>query len=380
MKEKRIIPSKMPNSKKKLPNFKRNPDRSRVRDRRPGYISFKSTFIVLALTAILATVGGYFVITQCDFWPLDLSAPPTVVGAYGSQNQFFTSLPELTAPTAMAAGRDDTLFVSEGASIRCYELQFARRSSVTLRLLWKRDFESTVTAMHFVEEEEKVLQGMLLVGLGNKIESVNPNQKDGGGVLFAELQDNSIVTSIATNSNAVFAADKPNNIIVKYDMLGNKIQDIGSKEGADGFAGFDLGEAPTFCIDCVRNPSVLLAANPAKSRVETFDAETGAWDREHSWDKSPDRQGGFAPGNNPYYLTVLLNQTVMTVETGKNARIRNFNLDGDLLLEFEDPFPTDSSKTQSPPMVSIGRVVGGTGYAIFLLSCDGQLFINILGG
>ncbi|MBQ3333572.1 MAG: hypothetical protein IJG83_09145, partial [Thermoguttaceae bacterium] len=107
--------------------------------------------------------------------------------------------------------------------------------------------------------------------------------------------------------------------------------------------------------------------------------ETGAWDREHSWNKSSDRPGGFAPGNNPYYLTVLPNQTIMTVETGKNARIRNFKLDGDLLLEFEDPFPPDSSKTQSPPMVSIGRV-GGAGYAIFLLSPNGQLYINVLGG
>ena len=369
----------MPNSKQQPSKPKGNPEGQRVRDRRPGHLSLKSTFIVLALTAILATAGGYFVITRCDFEPLNTPALPTDAGGSGSQNQFFTSLPELKAPTAMAAGKDDTLFVCEGSSISCYALQFTQESAVTLRLVWKRDFESAVTAMHFVEEEEKVLQGMLLVGLGNKIESVNPNQTDGSGVLFAELQDNSLVTSIASSSNAVFAADKQNNVIVKYDMLGKKIQEIGGKEGDDGFAGFDLGGAPTFSIDCARNPSVLVAANPVRSRVEAFDAETGAWDREHSWSKSPDQPGGFAPGNNPYYLTVLPNQTILTVETGKNARIRNFKLDGGLLLEFEDPFPSDSSKTQSPPMVSIGRV-GGTGYAIFLLSPNGQLYINVLGG
>lgn len=369
----------MPKTKKRPSKPKGNPGGQRVRDNRQGHPSLKSTFIVLALTAILATVGGYIVITYCDFGPLNTPAFPTGVTGSGSRNQFFISLPELKAPTAMVAGRDDTLFVCEGSSISCFALQSPQESAVTIRLVWKRDFETPVTAIHFVREEEKVLQGMLLVGLGNRIETVNPNQTDGSGVLFAELQDNSIVTSITSSSNAVFAADKPNNIIVKYDMLGNKIQDIGGKGGDDGFAGFDLGGAPTFCIDCVRNPSVLVAANPVRSRVEIFDAETGAWDREHSWNKSSDRPGGFAPGNNPYYLTVLPNQTIMTVETGKNARIRNFKLDGDLLLEFEDPFPPDSSKTQSPPTVSIGWV-GGAGYAIFLLSPNGQLYINVLGG
>lgn len=365
----------MPKLNKRRPKSKANSP-SNPRDKaQAGSLSPKCSLSILLLTAVLATLGGWYVITQCDLSPLFPPDSPAKFKSSGRQSQFYTNLPEVTEPSAMAAGRDDSFFVSEGNSIRYYVIRYTKHSTISLKLLWKRDFDTAITALHFVKGEGKVLRGMLLVGLGNKIESVNPNQTEGTGVLFAELRNNSRVTSICTSFNAVFVADKANNIIVKYDMLGNQVQEIGGQE-EDGFAGFNLDQSPTFSIDCVHVPSLLLATNPAKSRVEAFDTETGMWDLNRSWNLSPNQPSKLA-GNNPCFLTVLPNQTVLTVEPGRNARFQNFSLDGNLLLNFEAPFPSDVSKTQSTPMISIGRI-GGTNYATFILSPNGQLFIYVL--
>ncbi len=332
---------------------------------------------VLSLTVAL----GLFIIKHCDFHGSPL---PKRIPLPNVRSPFRSTQIDLNNPRAMVSGLDDTFFVAVGTTVHRYSIKYVNDTSIIVELLWKRNFKSTVTALHYVSGNTKAIRGMLLVALKNTIELVNPDQNEGSGTLFIELSEGSNITSLATGPNAVFAADSAKGEILRFDMLGNQNMTIGKEDAQTGFQGFEAGIIPFLSLAYLPEKDMIVVTNPQKSRVEIFHNSTGNWDSTLSWDKNPQSaEDGFYSGGNPIYIEVLPDESLLTVERGNLSRISNFLLDGKKRFEFDYPLlntsnPLSPSSSKSvPPLISTGYTRQNQN-ALLLLSETGFFQIYVV--
>lgn len=332
----------------------------------------KVTLVILALVTLLASLGGWYLIRFGKFDAMfSEGAPfPRSTTAVRGAGPILACLIDAKNVSALTAGTSDNFFVATGSGVTQYKIGYGKQG-ISAESVWNRDFGAPVTALHYVSGE-KALDGMLLVAVGNKIETVNPNQTEGTGTVFAELDADALITSIATDSVSVFAADFGKKAVRRFDMLGAENLSIGQADETTGFEGLLLGAEPSFSIDFSPKNKTLLVANPEKRRVEAFDSQTGAWLKEFSFDSSAPNQTPNETDVCPASLHVLPNGVVLTLEKGNRAKMRNFTPEGAFISEIDVPELVASEG--QVPLLAIGKSAAGKNQ-LLVLSAAGQLIL-----
>jgi len=385
----------------------------------------KQTIAILVIVAAAASLIGWLAITRCEFGGI-FERPDMFRSMRRTASDEVVRLTAQLSDASVScftAAEANQFFIAEGETVSRCRVEY-RNQQLTAARLWTRNFEKKVTALYYVSGKTP-LTGLLLVALGNRIETVNPEQNEGGGSLFAELEPESAVVSLASDFVSVFAADAGKRRIVRFSMLGEQNLTLGENAAAeesmaddstaedkeienngaennhtendrakndaaeersteeisaensaagDGegerFPGFDLGELGTFSIDYSLADKMLHASNPGQFRVEAFDPVSGRWMPEFSWGKNPHDRGGFYPGANPALLTIFPEGSIVTVENGPKPRIRLFHTDGTAFSVLDDPV-LDSAQTGTP-FIQMGPSQRGLGQ-VYLLTPKGNL-------
>jgi hypothetical protein len=194
-----------------------------------------------------------------------------------------------------------------------------------------------------------VAAGEHVVRFGPKLETFEPGGKvfcvavAADGTIYAGLRDRITVldpggnrlatwespgprtwfSGLAATSDAVFAADSGNRIILRYDPAGHITSRIGTRDTERGVPGFIV---PSPNLDVKLHPDGLLRVNnPGRHRFEAYTLDggfAGAWGR-----PSPAIRG-FSGCCNPVAVAVLPDGRVVTCEKGL-PRVKVFGIDGE---------------------------------------------------
>lgn len=333
----------------------------------------KFTLVVLALVTLIASLGGWYLIRFGKFDSIfsDGAPFPRSQSSVRGVGPVLACLINADPVTALTAGTSDNFFVATDSVVSQYKIG-CDEEGISAKSLWSRDFGNPVSALHYVSGK-KALDGMLLVAAGNKIETVNPNQSEGNGTVFAELDADSFITAIATDSVSVFAADFGKKCVHRFDMLGAENLTIGQADETAGFEGLSMGAEPYFSLDFSPKNKTLIVSNPGKRRIEAFDADSGAWRKELSFDSASPYQTPNESDCSPASLHVLPNGVILTLETGTPAKMRNFTPEGAFLTEIDMPelVASDSGKI---PLIAVGKSAAGKNH-LLVLSASGQLIL-----
>lgn len=322
----------------------------------------KVTIAVLALVTLLAALGGWYLIKFGEFDDLFENGQTLRRSPVAAQNTvpILSCTLDGVSVDLLAAGTEDKFYVASGSSVSQYRIQYLG-NRIAAESLWKRDFGAPVTALHYVCGE-KALDGMLLVALGNRIETVNPNQSEGSGTEFAKLEDDSLVVSLTTDATSVYAADAKGKIVRQFDMLGAKKLEIGQPDEAAGWSGFQLTAEPIFPLDIAPDSNTLYVGDPGTRRIEAFETSNGAWQKERSIANLSTGKKS-AASYNPALILVLPNTSILTLERGERTIFRSFSPQGDLLTEIDDP-NTSPSTSAAIAQIALGRSLGGKNHLL----------------
>ncbi|MDO4587828.1 MAG: hypothetical protein Q4C95_11100 [Planctomycetia bacterium] len=240
------------------------------------------------------------------------------------------------------------------------------------------DSESEKTIEHpkslcFVHQKNHPLNNCLLIAFKNRIDFLNTAQQKATIQPFLTFDDNSYLTSLTVDQANLYVADYAQKIIYKYNGSDckNRSMEIGQVTEAnqeEGFLGLVLSASPYFDIAFHPSLNSILATNSVRFRIESFDAETGEWQKDNSWEKHPGNPNGFTGCCNPVLLNVFPNGQILTAEKGKTAPVKLFDVKGNfhyLINLPEKTIPLDGQSTLRPAILNDSRIV--------LLSPSGQL-------
>jgi hypothetical protein len=130
------------------------------------------------------------------------------------------------------------------------------------------------------------------------------------------------ITALVADTDAVWAADAGNKIVVGYDHAGKVITELGQKDAARGIPGL---LTPNSRLDLALSPKgEILVTNPGHHRVETYDRKGKLL---RAWGMPSSAPGGFAGCCNPVAIAVAPDGSVITAEKGVQ-RMQRFGTDG----------------------------------------------------
>ena len=194
------------------------------------------------------------------------------------------------------------------------------------KLLWNRKIEKPVTALS--------VSGDTI--FASTIETILELNSDGEHITeWGPFEDNSIITSVATNGSHVVYADAGNKIIVVLDKKGNLISMIG--KSGEPF----IIPSPYFDVAIDRD-NIIYAANTGNRRIEKRNIEGKVLSFFGEAGTAPDTFCGCC---NPAHFT-LIPGGFITAEKGIN-RIKILNAKGEFIEfvssvnEFVPPMPLD---------------------------------------
>ena len=139
---------------------------------------------------------------------------------------------------------------------------------------------------------------------------------------WESLGQDAILTSIVASKGNVFVADAGNRIVIRYDIEGNIINEIGKRDTFRNIPGFVI---PSPYFDMVLPKDGLLrVVNPGRLRIEayTLDGDLEFW-----WGAPSAAIEGFCGCCNPVNIAVLPDGSFVTCEKGL-VRIKIYNSGG----------------------------------------------------
>ncbi len=165
--------------------------------------------------------------------------------------------------------------------------------------------------------------GKIYVGYKERIEVVDVE----GKVIskWAGLGSNAVITSIAIGAEDVFVADAGNRVVIRYDLGGNIVAEIGKKDESRNIPGFVV---PSSYFDlAIADDGLLRVANPGAHAIEayTFDG-----DFEFFWGKTSSGIEGFCGCCNPVNFAMLSDGSFITSEKGL-TRVKEYDMDGNFV-------------------------------------------------
>jgi len=130
------------------------------------------------------------------------------------------------------------------------------------------------------------------------------------------------LTSIAISDANVFVADAGNRVVVRCDISGNLVAQIGKKDSSRNVPGFVI-PSPYFDL-VVSQDGLLRVVNPGRRRIEayTFDGDIEFW-----WGTGSVNIEGFCGCCNPVNIAVLPDGGYVTCEKGL-TRVKTYDSEG----------------------------------------------------
>ncbi len=159
--------------------------------------------------------------------------------------------------------------------------------------------------------------GLIYVGYKEHIEVV-----DGEGKTISTwigLGEKAVITSIAAGQDDVFVADAGNRVVIRYDLGGKIVTEIGKKDADRNIPGFMI-PSPYFDL-AIADDGLLRVVNPGLHSIEayTFDG-----DLEFSWGKASAGIEGFCGCCNPINFAILSDGNFITCEKGL-TRVKEYD-------------------------------------------------------
>lgn len=171
--------------------------------------------------------------------------------------------------------------------------------------------------------------GRLYVAMKNHVEVFDPEGHREAA--WENLDDNALLTSIATGENDVYVANAGGRVVLRYDLQGKLHNRIGDRDDARHIPGFVI-PSPFFAV-AVAPDGLLRVTNPGGHRVEAYTAEG---DLEQHWGAPSMNIQGFCGCCNPVSIALLPNGDVVTAEKGI-PRVKVYNNEGDFVCVVAGP-------------------------------------------
>lgn len=178
------------------------------------------------------------------------------------------------------------------------------------------DFDSLASCLSVTDE-------IIIAGAGPDIIGYDLNNRT---ILFRKRnQADSQITSVAINEGYVYAADASRRIIMKYDLTGNFIKEIGKKDTVTEAPGF-IVPSPYFDL-AFGGFNDLWVSNTGRLKVEQY-SEDGYFQTD--WGKASYEPNGFTGCCNPAHLALLPDGCFVTYEKGID-QVKLFNQAGQFI-------------------------------------------------
>lgn len=163
--------------------------------------------------------------------------------------------------------------------------------------------------------------GKIFVGIDGRVEVYDHAGKQLS--VWESPGENAVFTSIAVYKDNVFVADAGRRVVVRYDLGGNVVNEIGRKDEKRNISGFVV-PSPYFDL-AVADDGLLRVVNPGEHRIEayTFDGDLEFW-----WGKPGINIEDFCGCCNPINFAILGDGSFVTVEKGL-VRVKVYDEEGE---------------------------------------------------
>ena len=162
--------------------------------------------------------------------------------------------------------------------------------------------------------------GTIYTGMKDHVEVYDAQGQRQGS--WESLGQDAILTSIVVSEDNVLVADAGRRIVIRYDMAGDIINEIGKKDSFRNIPGFVI-PSPYFDI-AVPKDGLLRVVNPGRLRIEAYTLEG---DIEFWWGEPSAAVEGFCGCCNPVNIAVLPDGGFVTCEKGL-VRVKIYNSEG----------------------------------------------------
>jgi hypothetical protein len=229
---------------------------------------------------------------------------PLLIG-YEESHQIETKLQSLRA---LAVSPDDNLYIAGDLDL----LVLGSDGHEISRLA----YEIPVECINIAPEN------MIYLGLKNQLLVLDEENRI--NKTWEKINDNALITSIASTENDVFVADAGNKLVWRYNHEGELLNSIGERDVKNGKLGF-IVPGPFFDI-AIGYEELLWAVNPGSHSLEnyTLDGELRS-----SWERISIDIDGFCGCCNPTHIAILQDGAFVTSEKGI-PRVKIHEPSGDL--------------------------------------------------
>jgi hypothetical protein len=201
---------------------------------------------------------------------------------------------------AVAVGLEDRIVVAGDRAVVTFHPAGAKVSQIAL------DEEPRAIA---VGGPQHAFPGRLYVAMKRHVEVFDPAGKRLAA--WGDLGPRAVLTSIAAAEQDVLVADAGNRIVLRYDLSGKLVGQIGRRDRDRGVPGFVI-PSPYFDV-AVSADGLVRVANPGMHRIEGYTLDGHL---EVSWGKQGDVLEGFCGCCNPANFAVLPDGRFVTAEKG----------------------------------------------------------------
>ncbi len=379
--------------------------------------TWKALTVVAALGLL---VGGVAILTAPrvkDGGPFPL-APTNVRPDFA----LTTTLRNLTTeqPVALAAGWGDEFFLADRGGVGLYRVVDGERLQY-----WKSAEGDAPTALTFIADETSEKNGALLIAYPERIDAIyfatdrvadeaatsetnDDEEKKNGGVSEESAPTRTAqnaalgeattiltipgaeVAAVAATPERLFVGDFNADRVWRYswrtlDALRDAEKketppdcEIGAPDGALSYPGFRPATEPRMSVVYSPTTNEIVVANSGLFRVDAFNVDSGVWNAEHSWTKTPGTERAFAGAANPVALVVSPSGWIATAETGKidgasgkKSPLQIFDAkSGSWISEFLAGPPTENEGRVASP---IGLALSEDGRQIWALKSNGEI-------
>lgn len=163
----------------------------------------------------------------------------------------------------------------------------------------------------------------LYLGMGDHIEVYFSSGKK--IEQWAQIDSNSVITSIAVSKDYIFVADAGNRIVRKLNQSGEMLGIIGEQNREKGIPGFII-PSPYFDLG-FGHDGELWVVNPGRHLFHNFSPKG---ELISSWGKASQLIDGFCGCCNPSHFTIMPNGSFITSEKGL-PRVKEYNPAGELI-------------------------------------------------
>ncbi len=203
--------------------------------------------------------------------------------------------PDLQNPIAITIDKNDRIYITGENKVIVYDNAGQQISSF--------DIDEPANCIN-VSTKGEILLGML-----DHIEV-----RTGEGIVksvWESVDENSVITSIASTEEFVFVADAGKKIVYQYDINGQLINNIGKKDTLKGVPGFII-PSPYFDL-LIGTQGKLWVVNPGRHSFENYDFDGNLIS---SWERTSMQLEGFSGCCNPSNIALLSDGSYVTSEKG----------------------------------------------------------------